>query len=75
MSSAKVRYRRRKRLRQAQAWAREAQRWAPMTAAQHRGFWKLVNFGAGFQAGFCGARFPLAKVKNLLTDWHQLRMQ
>jgi hypothetical protein len=67
MSNAKVRYRRRKRVEQAQAWARESLRWAPMTPGQNRAFWKLVNFGAGWMSGM--RTFPLAKAGDLLARW------
>jgi hypothetical protein len=72
MSNAKVRYRRRKRVEQAQAWARESLRWAPMTPGQNRAFWKLLNFGAGFFGGMrpiaCGL-VTQASARKLLQDW------
>jgi hypothetical protein len=72
VSNAKVRYRRRKRVEQAQAWARESQRWAPMTAAQHRAWLKVLNFGAGFMGGMpLRALGPvmLASAQKLVQDW------
>jgi hypothetical protein len=45
MSNAKIRYRRRKRVQQAQAWARESQRWAPKPPWLWRALLKHVSFG------------------------------